>query len=376
MLEPVGLDNLKIAGGLACRTGLNFDRLESDIYQPEHVLDPDTAGEWPGDWVGRTILGLTLSARATRRQPRYLDEIVAGLPARLNKKGYLGPVYPRGVMNEQQLSGHGWLLRGLAEYHLWTGDSAALDMLAGMVDGLLAPARGRYAAYPIKPSKRRHAGGPAGSIVEGTVEDWYLSTDIGCAFIMLDAAVQAMALLDRSDLSDLVEEMIERFLQVDLPGIKAQTHATLSAVRGILRYYETCGRPDLLEAAARIYGLYRSEAMTENYANYNWFGRPEWTEPCAVVDSFMAAVALWRHTGDAQYPGGRPPHLLQRALPRAASQRRLRLRHLRGRHKRLPGGGHLRVALVLHDAGRRGAGAGGRVLFLHRRGRGLPALLL
>ena len=60
-------------------------------------------------------------------------------------------------------------------------------------------------------------------------------------------------------------------------------------------------------------------------------------------------------------PGGRPPHLLQRALPRAAPQRRLRLRHLRGRHKRLPGGGHLRVALVLHDAGRRGAGAGGRV---------------
>jgi len=301
VLKPIGLDDVKIAGGLACRAGLNFDRLESDIYQPEHVLDPDTAGAWPGDWVGRIILGLTMLARATHREPRYLDQILARLPERLNKKGYLGPVYPRGVMNEQQLSGHGWLLRGLAEYHTSTGDQAALDMLARMVDGLLAPARGRYAVYPVEPAKRRPGGGPAGTIVAGTVEDWYLSTDIGCAFIMLDPAVQAMELLDRPDLKALIEEMVDRFLQLDLVGIQAQTHATLSAVRGILRYYELCGRPELLDAAARIYGLYRSEAMTEDYANYNWFGRPEWTEPCAVVDSFMLAVGLWRHTGEPQY---------------------------------------------------------------------------
>jgi hypothetical protein len=301
VLRPIGWDDVKVSGGLACRAGLSFDRLESDIYQPEHVLDPDTSGEWPGDWVGRAILGLTLIARATRRQPRYLDRIVAGLPERLNSMGYLGPVYPRGVMNEQQLSGHGWLLRGLAEYHLSTGDRAALDMLARMVDGLLVPTRGRYAAYPIEPAERRPSGGPAGNIVEGTVKGWYLSTDVGCAFIMLDGAVQAMELLDRPDLAALVEEMVERFLQVDLLAIQAQTHATLSALRGILRYYEACGRPELLDAVSRIYGLYRCEAMTENYANYNWFGRPEWTEPCAVVDSFMLAVGIWKHTGEPQY---------------------------------------------------------------------------
>ena len=301
MLKPIGLDDVKIAGDLAFRAGLNFDRLETDLYQPAHVLDANMGSDWPGDWVGRTILGLTLIARATRRRPRYLDQVLAGLPQRLNEKGYLGPVYPPGVMNEQQLSGHGWLLRGLAEHHLATGDQAALDMLARMVDGLLAPARGCYAGYPIAPEQRRHGGGPAGNLTEGAVHNWRLSTDVGCAFIMLDPAVQAMELLDRPDLRDLIEEMTARFLQMDLPALKAQTHAALSALRGILRYFELDPRPELLDAVARIYRLYRAQAMTENYANYNWFGRPEWAEPCAVVDSFMVAVGLWKHTGEAEY---------------------------------------------------------------------------
>jgi DUF1680 family protein len=41
--------------------------------------------------------------------------------------------------------------------------------------------------------------------------------------------------------------------------------------------------------------------MTENYANYNWFGRPTATEPCAIIDSFIVAMHLWQHTGHASY---------------------------------------------------------------------------
>ena len=40
--------------------------------------------------------------------------------------------------------------------------------------------------------------------------------------------------------------------------------------------------------------------MTENFENYNWFGRPEWTEGCAVIDSFIVATRLWRATGNAR----------------------------------------------------------------------------
>lgn len=41
--------------------------------------------------------------------------------------------------------------------------------------------------------------------------------------------------------------------------------------------------------------------MTANYANYNWFGRPYWTEPCAIVDSYMASMALFRLTQQSEY---------------------------------------------------------------------------
>jgi len=49
------------------------------------------------------------------------------------------------------------------------------------------------------------------------------------------------------------------------------------------------------------YALYRECAETEHYANYNWFDRPQWTEACAVVDSLLLAIELWRATGEAEY---------------------------------------------------------------------------
>jgi DUF1680 family protein len=41
--------------------------------------------------------------------------------------------------------------------------------------------------------------------------------------------------------------------------------------------------------------------MTETEANWNWFGRPSWTEPCAIVDSCLLTMELWRVTASPQY---------------------------------------------------------------------------
>ena len=41
--------------------------------------------------------------------------------------------------------------------------------------------------------------------------------------------------------------------------------------------------------------------MTATYENYNWFGnghKETWTEPCAVVDSLILALELYRLTKD------------------------------------------------------------------------------
>jgi uncharacterized protein len=78
-------------------------------------------------------------------------------------------------------------------------------------------------------------------------------------------------------------------------------HSTLTATRSLLRHYESTGTAALLQAAIERYRLFRNAAMTDNFENHNWFGRPEWTEACAVVDSFMAAVQLWRFTGEPRY---------------------------------------------------------------------------
>ena len=41
--------------------------------------------------------------------------------------------------------------------------------------------------------------------------------------------------------------------------------------------------------------------MTLNYANYNWFTLPKWTETCAIVDSAMVAMQLYTYTNSPDY---------------------------------------------------------------------------
>lgn len=67
---------------------------------------------WPGDTEGRTILALVLDAQLTGRAPKYLDEILRRMPSKMNERDYFGPIWTDAV-NEQQLSGMGWVLRYL-----------------------------------------------------------------------------------------------------------------------------------------------------------------------------------------------------------------------------------------------------------------------
>ena len=115
-LAPASFDGIEIGGDLATRASQNYARLESDIYQPPMVFESGSAKVWPGDWEGRTMLGLTLLSRSTHREARYLDEILRQYPSRMNSQGYFGPLLDPKAVDEQQLSGHGWVLRGLCEY--------------------------------------------------------------------------------------------------------------------------------------------------------------------------------------------------------------------------------------------------------------------
>ncbi len=305
-IKRIDPQHMTIRGDLCRRINLNYARLESKHYRPEHIFGADQSG-WPGDWEGRTILALVKLQTVTGREPAYLQRILDLLPRKLNGKGYLGPVhgidpetgFP--IFDEQQLSGHNWLLRGLLEYYLLSQDDAVKKMAMHIVHNLYLPLTGHYSTYPKDPAERSGGGRYDGNI-SGRVRNWFISTDVGCAFMCLDAISQAYEIFGDPTCKMLADEMISSLLAIDLLAVNMQTHATLSATRGILRMYGVTGDDFYLETAKKIFGTYTACGMTENYANINWFGRPDtWTEPCAIVDSCLCAMELYRYTLQHEY---------------------------------------------------------------------------
>ncbi len=297
--EELPYSDIFVGGDLLKRMERNFDRLESTPYQHPGIFKPSDH-DWPGDYEGRVILGLVLLAQASHREPLYLSEIMDNLSEHVNVMGYFGPVRRDGTVDEQQLAGNSWVLRAMVEYYRWKHDGLSYRIIQNTVENLLWPVNGFYSAYP---SDRRlqTEGGPAGQLLGHPAGRWLLSTDVGCAFILLDGATAAYQIVPDPKLKRLIEEMVQRFAKIEPQALSMQTHATLSAARGILRHYEISGDPSSLSLAERTYRIYTEHALTPNYANYNWFGRPQWTEACAIIDSFMLAVQLWKHTQCAHY---------------------------------------------------------------------------
>ncbi|MEI8243208.1 MAG: hypothetical protein WCI17_08085 [bacterium] len=291
------------SGVLRERTHLNFDRMDSARFAAVRktgcLQGPNYA--WPGDMEGRSLLAFVLLDRATGCASANLAGLRAVWAGELNSHGYFGrPLDPQAI-NEQQLASHGWVLRGLCELYAWRKDPVVMDEIRVMVKNLALPTRGAHAVYPIDPAERRKGVGNFVGEHAQRVGRWLLSSDVGCDLIFMDGLMHAATLLNDPEVDALCEEILARNLQIDLLAIQAQTHATLTGVRGILRWAAHKQRPSLVAEAEARFRLYVDEGITENYENWNWFGRPTHTEPCAVVDSLMVAHELWRLTGKADY---------------------------------------------------------------------------
>lgn len=184
-------------------------------------------------------MGQTLLQKVSGREAKYLKTIVDDLPNHFNELGYMGKICDD-LINEQQLSGNGWLLRGLSEYYLMTKDQKILGYLENIFQNLILPTAGHHKDYPIEPSLRKDAGGFMGTH-ERMLDGWLLSSDIGCDFIFMDGVIQTYSILKTPELKAICYEMADRFLEADLYTIKAQTHATLTTLRGLVRLYEIPG---------------------------------------------------------------------------------------------------------------------------------------
>ncbi|HJB84507.1 MAG TPA: glycoside hydrolase family 127 protein [Candidatus Alistipes merdigallinarum] len=301
-LKTAGFESVTIGGELSERLNRNFDRMETELYQPEQVYwTEEESGGWPADKEGRTILALVLDARASHRAPKYLDELITLLPEHLNAKGYLGSIH-EGQVDEQQLSGHGWLLRGLCEYYAWKQDPKVLDMAKTIVDSLFLPIAPFVDRYPLSNEERIAGTGEMSGSIQNTVNGWRLSSDIGCVFIGMEGLIHSYQYIPSAESKALIEQLIGLFRRMDLVGIKAQTHASLTAMRGMLRYASLTGDTTLVPEVESRWQLYKEYGMTENNENYNWFERYDtWTEPCAIIDSYLVAVQLWAATRNPAY---------------------------------------------------------------------------
>ncbi len=287
-------------GELRTRIEKNFERLHAERYQKENLFTKSHDPKWPGDMEGRATLGLVLDGQALGIEAREIDELFAEYPKHYNKDGYFGTIHFPDQIDEQQLSSHGWVLRALCEYWLWKKKPETKAQIQRMVETLILPTKGLHEQYPLNPGDRKQTGAASGTHV-ATSGKWRLSSDIGCDFIFFDGVVQAYAVTRDEQIVPVIEELVALFKRMDITAIQAQTHATLSGTRAMIRWYELSGKKDILDRAEQVFATYLKEGCSENFENYNWFGRPDWTEPCAIVDSYLVACQLWQHTDKPEY---------------------------------------------------------------------------
>ena len=272
----------------------NYQRLKNDPYYGiGEVFSPPDYG-WMGDKEGRALLAFVSHWRMSGRSIPCMEQMLERMPSMLNERHYLGDCSGERI-REEQLSGHSWLLRGLCEHYEALGDAFSLGLIRDITENLYLPLRGAFRDYPLRTGE---GGGVSGSEVE-TSGRWLLSSDTCAAFMAVDGLSHAYMVLRDDAVRGLLDEMIAFYAPLDKRAVRAQTHCTLTAGRGMVRMFRETGDPFYLKSAMGIWTSYvYGGGMTLTYQNLNWWGRPDtWTEPCAVVDSLMLSLELYKLTG-------------------------------------------------------------------------------
>ncbi|MBR5312664.1 MAG: hypothetical protein IKU40_07270 [Clostridia bacterium] len=282
------------------RIALNYRRLADDpYYQIGDVFSPAGYG-WMGDKEGRALLAFVSHYKMTGQKIPCMEEMLEKMPSMVNEQNYLGKCGD-GMIREEQLSGHSWLLRGLCEHYEQFGDDYSLTLIRDITKNLYLPLKGEFAVYPVD-REIAEIGGVSGSEA-GTCGKWLLSTDTCAAFMSIDGLSHVYKILRDPAVKELLDEMIAFYSALDKRAMKAQTHCTLTAARAMMRMYGVTGEAWYRTCAEDIWDLYvNGGGMTYTYQNLNWWGRPDtWTEPCAVIDSLMLSLELFKATCRPEY---------------------------------------------------------------------------
>ena len=294
-----------IEGRLLKRAKLNLNRLLDPIYDYPKIFDH--GNDWPGDFPGRALLALTSLyqtfegyAKEQSAIMERIQRIFSHLEENLNEHKFFGQEFNPNYINEQQLSGNSWYIRALCKYYEIIKDEKIIKHLKTIKDKFLIPLSSEYKTYPVE--ERSLDGDVCGHSFENKTSNWLLSSDVGCAFILLDGYVSCYELLKDEELKKAIEYVIEQYLKIDFLSLKCQTHATLTCARAILRFYLVTKEEKYLASVEDIFNKYIKYGMTDEYENMNWFNRENtWTEPCCVIDSFILSKHLFLITNKFEY---------------------------------------------------------------------------
>jgi len=278
------------------RIARNFARMSGDGYNIERMFNVPCP-DWPGDFPGRALLAFVSHYRISGQIIPTMPLLLEQLPQHTTEHLYVPSDRPDLIV-EQSLAGHSWMLRGLCEHYEAFGDVFSLHALKEITEHLYLPLRGKYGTYPVDRTQNEKGGVSGNSDAE--INGWLLSTDTGTAFMSVDGLSHVYKVTRDARVLELLDEMIDKFISMDKAGMRLQTHCTLTAARGMMRLFGVTGDGRYLRGAKDIYDLYTvGGGMTPAYQNLNWWGRPTtWTEPCAIVDSLMLALELYKVTGD------------------------------------------------------------------------------
>lgn len=291
-------------GELKNRIERNILRLSDKDYCAPEIYEKNP--DWPGDWLGRAVLALCTQYEATKKSSvlNQAKDIIDGLDEYINEDGYFGEKLNGYEVNEQSLSGNSWFVRGLCAYYNITGDEKVKSLLKKLTEKFFLKLKPFYLVYSAGGNLNENTsnGGVSGHITDSDSQGWKHSSDIGCAFILLDGLTDLCTLFYDERLIDLAKTMVEKFTSIDHKKVKFQTHAYLAATRGILRLFTLTKNEKYLKYAVDNFETYKNCGSTVNYGNFNWFERRNsWTEPCAFVDSLILAVELYKITENEKY---------------------------------------------------------------------------
>lgn len=195
--------------------------------------------DWPGDWQGRTILALARFIRAEdgEREKQnilhQLDDILDSLDEHTNEDGYFGELFDENSVNEQQLSGNSWFLRGLCAVYEIVGREEVLARLNRISERYLTKLAPSYLRYP---TVKREEGDVGGHLQKIVTEGWRLSSDVGCAFILLDGITHTYEITGNKALLPVIRAMISKFSQIDYVRYNCQTHAPYRVPAGFFAF--------------------------------------------------------------------------------------------------------------------------------------------